>query len=388
MNNERKKVSILGSTGSVGTNTLDLLKRSPKSFKVSALTANTNVNSLVEQAKATNAEFVAIADPKKYIELKKALSGTKIEVAAGPNSIIEAALRDCDFLMASIVGVAGLVPTMEAVKSGKIIGLANKECLVSAGNVFVDAVKLNRATIIPVDSEHSAIFQVFDTNQTKTVRRVILTASGGPFRKFNLKELHNVTCEQALNHPNWDMGAKISIDSATMMNKGLELIEAFYLFPVNQDAIEILIHPESIIHSMVDYIDGSVLAQLAPPDMRIPIAYALGWPKRIKTPVKQLKLEEIGRLSFMAPDQDKFPSLRLAREALKQGGNAPTILNAANEIAVSSFLTGKINFLTITNIVEETLKQINSISLTTIDDVVQTDLEARRVAKNLCLSES
>ncbi len=376
-------ITILGSTGSVGSNTVDLIERNPNAFVVEALTANRNVKLLAEQARRLNPKTVVLADPEGFKELQEALAGTDIAVAAGPEAVIEAANRPADLVMASIVGAAGLKPTLAAIRRGATVGLANKECLVSAGEVFVKEVSSSGATLLPVDSEHSAIFQVFDFANADRVRRIILTASGGPFREFSLAEMAEVTPEQAVAHPNWDMGAKISVDSATMMNKGLELIEAYHLFPVPEDRIEILVHPQSVIHSMVDYVDGSVLAQLGTPDMRTPIAYALAWPKRMPAPAPRLALDEIKTLTFEAPDTERFPSLRIARDALRAGGTAPTVLNAANEVAVHHFLDRKIGFLDIARIVEETLGIAPSNPLTNLDDVAEADAEARRVAEGL-----
>lgn len=376
-------VTILGSTGSVGCNTVDLIERNPNAFVVEALTANRNVKLLAEQARRLNPKTVVLADPEGYKALQEALAGTDIAVAAGPEAVIEAAKQPADLVMASIVGAAGLKPTLAAIRRGATIGLANKECLISAGEVFVKEVSSSGATLLPVDSEHSAIFQVFDFDNADQVRRIILTASGGPFREFSLAEMAEVTPEQAVAHPNWDMGAKISIDSATMMNKGLELIEAYHLFPVPEDRIEILVHPQSVIHSLVDYVDGSVLAQLGTPDMRTPIAYALAWPKRMKAPAPRLALEEIGTLTFEAPDTERFPALRIARDALRAGGTAPTVLNAANEVAVHHFLDRKIGFLDIARIVEETLGIAPLDRLANLDDVAEADAEARRIAEGL-----
>ena len=378
-----RSVTILGSTGSVGCNTIDLIERNPNAFVVEALTANRNVKLLAEQARRLHPKTVVLADPEGYKALQEALAGTDIAVAAGPEAVIEAANQPADLVMASIVGAAGLKPTLAAIRRGATIGLANKECLVSAGDVFVKEVSDSGATLLPVDSEHSAIFQVFDFANADRVQRIILTASGGPFREFSLAEMAKVTPEQAVKHPNWDMGAKISIDSATMMNKGLELIEAYHLFPVPEDRIEILVHPQSVIHSMVDYVDGSVLAQLGTPDMRTPIAYALAWPKRMTAPAPRLALDEIKTLTFEAPDTDRFPALRIAREALRAGGTAPTVLNAANEVAVHHFLDRKIGFLDIARIVEETLGIAPSARLANLGDVADADAEARRVAEGL-----
>lgn len=380
---ERRSVTVLGSTGSVGTNTIDLILRSPDRFSVDTLTGNSNVALLAEQAVSVNAKMAVIADDTRYDDLKAALSGTNIEVAAGRTALIEAATRPSDWVMASIVGAAGLAPTLEAVKRGAIVGLANKECLVSAGEFFCREVVAANARLIPVDSEHSAIYQVFDFDRPERIERIILTASGGPFRERTLDTLQDVTPAQAIAHPNWDMGAKISVDSATMMNKGLEFIEAYHLFPVNSDQIDILVHPQSVIHSMVEYVDASVLAQLGTPDMRTPIAFALAWPDRMEAPSPRLKLEDIQTLTFEAPDPERFPAIRLTREALDIGGTAPTVLNAANEIAVELFLTSKLSFLNIAHVVEETMQEIPKSNLGSLDDVYAIDIEARRVAAEI-----
>lgn len=378
-----RSVSILGSTGSVGCNTVDLLLRQPGAFAVEALTANRNVKLLVEQALALRPRLVAIADHSCYRPLKDALVGSGIEVAAGPQAVIEAAIRPAEWVMASIVGAAGLEPTMAAVRRGAVIGLANKECLVCAGELMIAEIKKCGATLVPVDSEHSAIFQVFDFDGADKVEKIILTASGGPFRCTDAAQLAAVTPTQAVAHPNWDMGAKISVDSATMMNKGLELIEAFHLFPVSASQISIVVHPQSVIHSMVAYVDGSVLAQLGSPDMRTPIAYALAWPQRMPAPSPRLDLAAIGTLTFEEPDEQKFPALRLAREALRRGGTAPIVLNAANEVAVGSFLAEQIGFLDIPAVVDETLQRSSDGSIASIADVIAVDQEARRRAQGL-----
>ena len=380
---EPRRVSVLGSTGSIGCNTVDLLRRNPSAYEVVALTANNNVELLAEQARELGARFAVTANPEAYDKLKNLLEGSGIEVAAGPQAVEEAADRPADWVMASIVGVAGLKPTLAAVRRGAIVGLANKEVLVSAGNLMMGEVSRHNATLLPVDSEHSAIFQVLDFDQPDKIARIILTASGGPFRDKSLAEMEKMTPEQAVAHPNWDMGAKISVDSATMMNKGLELIEAYHLFPVPEDRIEILVHPQSVVHSLVDYVDGSVLAQLGTPDMRTPISYALAWPERMETPAPRLSLQEIGTLSFQEPDLERFPTLRLAREALQTGGSAPTILNAANEIAVQHFLAGGIGFLDIARLVEDTLEAMETGPLASLDDVHAADAEARKVAEGL-----
>ena len=377
-----RSVTILGSTGSVGCNTVDLIRRNPDAFTVEALTANNSVKLLAEQARALRPRLAVVADPKGYEDLKDALAGTGIECAAGPAAVVEAAARPAEWVMAAIVGAAGLKPTLAAVRRGAIVALANKECLVSAGDLMMAEVRGNGATLLPVDSEHSAIFQVFEFDRADKVDRIILTASGGPFLGMELAEMAGVTPEQAVAHPNWDMGAKISVDSATMMNKGLELIEAYHLFPVPEERIEILVHPQSIIHSMVAYVDGSVLAQMGTPDMRTPIAFALGWPGRMAAPATRLALEEIGDLTFEAPDPVRFPALRVARHALQTGGGAPTILNAANEVAVQSFLSGRIGFLDIVRTVEHTLETAPNGKLENLDDVGEADAAARRIARS------
>ena len=381
--NEQRSVTVLGSTGSVGTSTIDLILRSPDRFSVDTLTGNSNVALLAEQAVKVNAKMAVIADETRYDDLKAALSGTDIDVSAGRTALIEAATRPSDWVMASIVGAAGLAPTLEAVRRGAVVGLANKECLVSAGEFFCREVAAANARLIPVDSEHSAIYQVFDFDRPERVERIILTASGGPFRERTLNTLQDVTPAQAVAHPNWDMGAKISVDSATMMNKGLEFIEAYHLFPVNSDQIEILVHPQSVIHSMVEYVDSSVLAQLGTPDMRTPIAYALAWPDRMETPSPRLKLEDIQTLTFELPDPERFPAIRLTREALNIGGTAPTVLNAANEIAVELFLKDKLSFLNIAHVVEETMQQTPKSNLGSLDDVYAIDTEARRMTAEI-----
>ncbi len=375
-----KTITVLGSTGSVGCSTLDLIFHTPGGFAVEALTGNSNVDLLAEQAIATNAKIAVIADDARYDDLKSALAGTTIEAAAGQNALIEAASRPSDIAIAAIVGAAGLAPTLEAVKRGALVGLANKECLVSAGNFFCHEVQKANATLIPIDSEHSAIHQVFDFDRPERVERIVLTASGGPFREFSLADMRSVTPAQAVSHPNWSMGAKISVDSATMMNKGLELIEAYHLFPVRNDQIDILVHPQSVIHSMVDYVDGSVLAQLGAPDMRTPIALALAWPDRMPTPSPRLRLEDIATLTFEAPDLERFPALRLARRCLDEGKSAPTVLNAANEVAVDAFLSGRLGFLDIPRVVENTLDTLMPQDLGSISDVIATDAAARQVA--------
>ncbi len=375
-----RRITILGSTGSVGCNTIDLIERQPDAFAVEALTANKNVATLAEQARRLRAKLAVVADDSLYKELKDALAGTNVTVAAGHKALIEAAERPAEWVMAAIVGAAGLAPTLGAVRRGAAIALANKETLVCAGSLMVAEIERHGATLLPVDSEHNAIFQVLEADQINAVERIILTASGGPFRDLPRAAMAEVTPAQAVAHPNWDMGAKISVDSATMMNKGLELIEAHHLFGLPEPQIEILVHPQSVIHSMVAYIDGSVLAQLGQPDMRTPIAYTLAWPARMATPVERLDLAAIGRLTFEAPDPVRFPALRLARQALRAGGCAPTILNAANEVAVQGFLSGRNTFLSIAEIVERVLEAIPAAALNSLDDMHQVDREARNLA--------
>ena len=378
-----RRVTILGSTGSIGCNTIDLISRDPDGYEVEALTANVNVDLLARQAVETGARLAVVADESRYLDLKKALSGTDVEAAAGEEAVVAAAARPADWVMAGIVGAAGLLPTLTAVRRGSVVALANKECLVCAGALMMSEVQRSGATLLPVDSEHNAIFQVFDFKQRKAIEKIILTASGGPFWKTPIEAMARATPEEAVAHPNWSMGAKISVDSATMMNKGLELIEAHYLFSMPEERIDILVHPQSIIHSLVAYVDGSVLAQLGSPDMRTPIAYALGWPHRIPAPSPRLDLAAVGRLSFERPDPTRFPAIGLARQAQRDGGLAPTILNAANEVAVAAFLKGQIGFLEIARTVEETLATADHLRLGGLDDVIAADAEARRLARGL-----
>ncbi len=378
-----RSITILGSTGSVGCNTLDLIEREPEAFAVEALTANGSAQRLAEQAKQVRAKLAVVADESRYRELKDALSGTGIETAAGAPAVTDAAARPADWVMAAIVGAAGLAPTLAAVRRGAIVALANKETLVCAGALMTAEVARHGATLLPVDSEHNAIFQVLDFDRLDAVDRIILTASGGPFRTMSRAAMTKVTPAQAIAHPNWDMGAKISVDSATMMNKGLELIEANHLFGLAETRIEILVHPQSVVHSLVAYSDGSVLAQMGQPDMRTPIAYTLAWPRRMAAPVERLDLAKIGQLTFEAPDSTRFPALRLSRQALQIGGSAPTILNAANEVAVQGFMDGRLGFLDIAEVVERTLERMPVAPLNRLDDVWQIDNEARRIAIDL-----
>lgn len=383
-------VTILGSTGSVGQSTVDLIARDPASYRVEALVARTSVELLAEQARRLRARLAVVAEPDRYQALKAALAGTSIEVAAGPEAVIEAAERPAEWVMAAVVGFAGLAPTLAAARRGAMVALANKEALVCAGRLLIDAVEQSGGVLLPVDSEHNAIFQVFEPDQHRAVDRLILTASGGPFRNWTLADMADVTPEQALAHPNWDMGAKISIDSATMMNKGLELIEAQLLFRLPEEQVEIVVHPQSIIHSMVAYRDGSVLAQLGTADMRIPISHALGWPARIDGPSARLDFMSIPALTFERPDSGRFPALRLAREALVTGGYAPIVLNAANEAAVAAFLARRIRFLDIARIVEDVMSGWGGLSesVGALQQVQAADLEARRLAESFCRARS
>ncbi|MCY3671640.1 MAG: 1-deoxy-D-xylulose-5-phosphate reductoisomerase [Alphaproteobacteria bacterium] len=452
-----KRVTILGATGSVGANTLSVIGEHRERFRVVALAAGRNADLLAQQARAFRPEFAAIAEPGSYAALKEGLAGTGIETAAGPEAVVEAARRDAEWVMAAISGAAGLESTLAAIERGAVVALANKESLVCAGELMMaaarasgstilpvdsehnaifqvfdaqcrDAVRrliltvsgaaglestlaavergavvalankeslvcagelmmaaarASGSTILPVDSEHNAIFQVFDAQCRDAVRRLILTASGGPFRSASREEMAAVRPAEALKHPNWDMGAKITIDSATMMNKGLELIEARHLFAMSGDAIDILVHPQSIVHSMVEYADGSVLAQLGTPDMRTPIAVALAWPERLSVTGERLDLAAIGRLDFEPPDPERFPALALARQALERGGTEPAALSAANEVAVAAFLSERIGFLQIAEIAGDTVAAMGSGRLAGLDDVRSADREAREVAERL-----
>ncbi len=373
----RKRVTVLGATGSIGLNTLDLIGRHPDLFSVDALTAHRNVAELASLARQHRARLAVIADPDLYADLKVALSGTDIEVAAGPEALVAAACGPAEFVMAGIVGAAGLAPTLAAVRRGADVGLANKECLVCAGDIVMRDVRRFGGALLPVDSEHNAIFQVFDRDRAATVERIILTASGGPFLNMPREAMADVTPDQAVAHPNWSMGAKISVDSATMMNKGLEMIEAWHLFPVQHHQIDVLVHPQSVIHSMVEYVDGSTLAQLGSPDMRTPIASCLAWPERIAAPSQKLDLAAMGQLTFEAPDPVRFPALRLARAAMEAGKGTPTVLNAANEVTVAAFLAGRIGFLRIAGIVETALDRIDAGAPDTIDAIMALDAETR-----------
>ncbi|MCQ8277359.1 1-deoxy-D-xylulose-5-phosphate reductoisomerase [Acetobacteraceae bacterium KSS8] len=376
-----KSVSILGSTGSIGTSTVDLLLQDPDRYRVVALVGGANVALLAEQATRLRASTAVIADDDKLQALRDALAGTGIRVAAGRQAVCEAAGEPADWTMAAITGAAGLAPTLESVRGGRVVALANKEALVSAGDVMLRAVADAGATLLPVDSEHNAVFQAMADRQTAQVEKIVLTASGGPFRNSTLEEMERAGPEQALRHPVWSMGAKISIDSASMFNKGLEVIEAARIFALSEDRIDVLVHPQSVVHGMVQYADGSVLAQLGAPDMRIPIAHALAWPERIATSSPRLDLAQVAKLTFEAPDPVRFPALRLARTALRDGGAAPAILSAANEVAVEAFLKRRIGFLGIARLVEAVMLRIGAQTADTLESVLHWDAEARRIAE-------
>ena len=376
-----RKIAILGATGSIGQSTLDLVERMPDQFEVAAVTAATNVKALADIARRTGAARAVIADEGRLPELRSLLAGTGCAPAAGESALIEAAAGEADLVIAAIVGCAGLEPAMAAVNAGRTVALANKEALVTAGALMTDAANASGATLLPVDSEHNAIFQCLAGSTREDVARIILTASGGPFRTASEETMQTASPAEAVAHPNWSMGAKISVDSATLMNKGLELIEAHYLFGLPSQQLDVVVHPQSVIHSMVEFVDGSVLAQLGSPDMRIPIAYALAWPKRMPTPAQRLDLAAIGRLDFEEPDLGRFPALRLAREALEAGGAAPIVLNAANEVAVASFLHGAIRFPDIARTVQEALNEASYDAPRSIGDVLQIDGMTRERAQ-------
>jgi 1-deoxy-D-xylulose-5-phosphate reductoisomerase len=379
-----KSITVLGATGSIGKSTLDLIGRHPHQFEVVALTANANAAMLAELAKLHRAQVAVLADERGLAELKERLSGTGIESAAGAEALIEAAGRPADCVVAGISGAAGLQPTLAAVAQGRRVALANKECLVCAGEMFMQAVRTAGAELVPVDSEHSAVFQAIAGVDPAAIERVVLTASGGPFRTWTLEQLEHATPKQALAHPNWSMGRKISIDSATLMNKGLELIEAYHLFPLDAAQLEVVVHPQSIVHALVGYRDGSMLAQLASPDMRTPIAAGLAWPARMAAPTKRIDLVELGTLTFESPDETRFRALGLARQAMQDGGMAPAVLNAANEVAVDAFLTGRVKFLHIAQLVAETLDLAAGRGLLAdaqdLGEVLATDAAARELA--------
>ncbi|MGA7714276.1 MAG: 1-deoxy-D-xylulose-5-phosphate reductoisomerase [Rhizomicrobium sp.] len=386
-----RRVTVLGSSGSIGVNTLDVIGHARRvygadAFPVEAITAQSNVSVLAEQAARFRPKVAVIGDEKLYAELKSALAGSGVEAAAGRAAVIAAAARPSDTVMVAIMGAAALEPALAAVKRGAIVALANKECIVAAGGVFRRALASSGATIIPVDSEHNAIFQVFRASDIDEVDRVTLTASGGPFRDWAIERMRAATPEEAVAHPNWSMGAKISVDSATLMNKGLELIEAHFLFALPAEKLAVVVHPQSIVHCLVSYADGSTLAHLSAPDMRTPIAHALAWPRRIASPSRKLDLAAVGQLTFQAPDYDRFRCLPLALDCLRRGGLAPTILNAANEIAVDAFLNRQIGFLDIPRVVETTLDgcPAANVEAESLDGVLAADARARELAGNVC----
>ena len=384
---DNRVVTILGATGSIGQSTIDLVRRSDGKFRVEALTAHSNVAELAKLARELGAKYAAVADETCYGDLKAALSGSGIEAGAGEGALVEAALRPANWVMAAMSGAAGLKPAMAAAGRGEVVALANKECLVCAGEVFMRHAAKSGATVLPVDSEHNAIFQAMGAGRREDIVRIILTASGGPFRAATLSQIENATVEQALKHPNWSMGRKITIDSATMFNKALEIIEAFHLFELRAGQIDVLVHPQSIIHGLVEFADRSVVAQMGAPDMRTPIAHCLAWPERIDGPATQLDLAKIGQLTFEAPDPVRFPALRLVREALDLGGAAPTVLNAANEIAVAAFLDRKIGFGGIARLVEATMDAMVRSGSTkapaNVDDALSVDHDTRNKAVTL-----
>ena len=382
-----RSISILGATGSIGSSTLDLIKREPGRYRVQAISAGRNAGQLAQIAREVNARVAVVADPDAYRDLKDALSGSGIEAAAGPDALVEAAEQPADWVMAAIAGAVGLRPTLAAIERGATVALANKECMVCAGALFMRRAAESGATVLPVDSEHNAIFQALTAGPREGVRRVILTASGGPFRTWSLEAIRAATPQQALKHPNWSMGPKVTIDSASLMNKGLELIEAHHLFTLPSSQIDVLVHPQSVIHSMVEYTDGSVVAQLGSPDMRIPIAHCLAWPHRLDWPAPRLDLARVRELTFEDPDLVRFPALGLARWAMERGGAAPTVLNAADEVAVAEFVGGRISFPDIPALVEATLSAAEKRGLlaepATVEMALAIDHDARSLARDL-----
>jgi 1-deoxy-D-xylulose-5-phosphate reductoisomerase len=378
------RLIVLGATGSIGQSTLDLVARNPERFKVAALVSNNNVDELARLARLVNAEAAVLANEAHGPALATALSGSGIAVSAGPQAVLGAVDRPADMVVAGIVGAAGLVPTLAAIKPGRAIALANKECLVSAGDLFMKKIRRTGATLLPVDSEHNAIFQVFEPENLCEVEKIILTASGGPFRTTRLEDMAAITPEQALKHPNWEMGQRITIDSATLMNKGFEVIEAFHLFPVDDDQLGVLVHPQSVVHGLVQYADGSLLAQMGSPDMRTPIAHCLAWPKRMSVPLKRLDLAEIGSLTFEKPDPVRFPALGLALSALKRGGGATCALNAADEIAVSAFLDRRLRFPDIPAAVEATINRLEAAGRLGQPDSAETVMALDAEARVIC----
>lgn len=378
------RLTVLGATGSIGRSTLDLVGRNPALFEIVALTAQSGVQELAALAKLHRAKAAVIGDESLLGQLRDALAGKGIQAMGGAGALVEAAQMPADCVMAAIVGAAGLKPTYAAAQQGRRVALANKECLVSAGHVFTRAINQSGAELLPVDSEHSAAFQALAGADPAAIDKIVLTASGGPFRTWSREQLATATPDQALKHPNWSMGAKVTIDSATLMNKGLELIEAFHLFPVGVDALDCVVHPQSVVHCLVSYKDGSVMAQMAPPDMRTPIAVALAWPRRMAAPTEKLDLTRLGSLTFEAPDEKRFPALAVAKAAMRRGDTAPAVLNAANEIAVAAFLERRLKFLDIASLVQDTLEIAEKQGIVRealcLDDILAIDASARRLA--------
>ena len=380
---EVRSIIILGATGSIGASTIDLIRRAPERYRVESISARRNATALAKIAREIGARHAVVADPAVYRDLKDALSGSRVEAAAGEDALVEAAQRPADWVMAAISGSAGLKPTLAAIERGATVALANKECLVCAGSLFMRRAASAGATVLPVDSEHNAVFQALGSGHRSDVRRAILTASGGPFRTWSMDAIKAATPEQALRHPNWSMGPKVTIDSATLMNKGLELIEAHHLFSLRSNEIDVLVHPQSVVHGLVEFRDGSVVAQLGSPDMRIPIAHCLAWPRRIDGPAARLDLAALQKLTFEEPDLERFPALKLARRAMETGGAAPTVLNAADEVAVSEFIAGKIAFPAIAALVEATLEAAAGRGLLAEPDGIEAALAVDHMARSL-----
>ena len=384
----KKRIAILGSTGSIGTQTLEVVEQKPEYFEVKVLTANSNVHLLAEQANKYEPEVVVVANEEKVEDLRLLLKKTSVEVLSGIEGLSEVVAReDIDVVLTALVGYAGLIPTINAIKKGKDIALANKETLVVAGDLIKQLANTYNSTILPVDSEHSAIYQCLTGEKLENIEKIYLTASGGPFLNFSDKELNSVSCEDALNHPNWSMGDKITIDSATMMNKGFEAIEAKWLFDLQPDQIDVIIHPQSIIHSLVQFVDGSIKAQMGLPDMKLPILYALSAPSRVKSEFKRFNFDDYSQLTFQKPDTKKFRNLALAFEAMNKGGNVPCIINAANEVAVEAFLNSKIGYKDISSIVEQSIQKIAYIKQPNLEDYMKTDQETRLLASEILLNK-
>ena len=379
----KKSIAIFGSTGSIGKNALQVISQHLETYQINALVAGDDVKTLIKQARIFQPKYAAINNANHYQELKAGLEDLQIEVLAGEQAINDLAKIKFDFFLSAIVGIAALIPTFNAIKSGSNIGMANKECLVAAGDLMLAEAKKSGAKILPIDSEHNAIFQIFEQQNLDKIERIVLTASGGPFLNFSSEQMKHITIEQAVKHPNWKMGAKISVDSATMMNKALEVIEAYRLFPIAKNQIEIIVHPESIIHGLVDYADGSTLAMLSSPDMQVPISYSLAYPKRIAIKHPKLDLAKISKLNFLTPDAKKFPALKLVREVLEADGSAPCIFNAANEIAVARFLKGEIEFARIVKIVAKVLEKLPYQKIASLEDLVLCNDQAKKLSITL-----